>query len=381
MSMGKEKSIKVLIDITKISTFLALIYSISNLSLNNEQKIANRELFNHQCQYPGCKRVFTTTAHVHHVIPQGFSLGILGMSPDHPTNLVPICDWHHLGYPSFHGDSPLSSEDVWNPIHPDNTFAKYLMSGKLRNINPEYIKKYPEIHSYYFQVAQDFNFLPSKNWKNQRPEMYKKYLKIGEELGVEKITDIVHKVVMRKLRNKKLYDITKPKDERVYWMPAHDPELQIKSINAFIKATQSEGWSFPLRFFCYNTRTKTGQYVWDTMAAILVERNVISLSRSRNGLKRIFNEMRSKKKPSWQVYYDRIYYPSVRGYQKDLDVNQVVQNYIDSLTDSQYKHKVGLYNAANKHDDRNKVFNILVNQFYNPAIKYAKLQNGKKLQP
>jgi len=377
--MSKEKSIKVLKDITKVSAFLALFYSISKLSLNEEQKVANRELFNHQCQYPGCKRKFNTTAHVHHVIPQGFSLGILGMSPDHPTNLVPICDWHHLGYPAFGGSSPIGPEDVWNPIHPDNTFASLLMKGRLRYVDDKYKKKYPEIHKYYLEVAEEFDHLPSKVWKDQRPELYAKYVQIGEEMGVEKITDIVHKVVMRKLRNKKLYDHTKTKDERIYWMPAHDPDLQIRSIERFVQATKEENWKYPLRFFSYSSRAKTGQYVWDTMAVILVERNVLSLARSRTSFKRIFNEMKSGRKPSWQVYYDRIYWPAVRGYQKDMDVNEIVQNYLDSLTESKYKSIVKKYNDENRAGERDKAFNILEKYFFRPAINHSRLKSKKKI--
>ncbi len=360
----------------KLSAALALLYSVSLFALNDEQKQEIRGLHKHTCQYPGCNREFTTTTHVHHIIPQGFSLEILGMSPDHWSNLVPICDWHHLGYPAFGGESPIGPNEEWNPIHPDNTFASLLAKGKIRNVNPSYKNKYPDIYQYYLSIAEEFNYLPEKEWETKAPDAYAKYMAIGKEMGLDEIKDIVYEVVMRKRRNQELFNPEKRKDDRIYWMPQHDPEMQIRAITAAVEGIKSETWIYPLRFFSSSSRGKTGQYVWDTMAALLVEKHVLTLAKSRNGLTRIFKEMRRGKKPSWQVYFDSIYLPAVRGYQRDMNMNQVFQNYIESLSESEYKSKVSRYNAANRGEEpgqsRLHIFNLLDELFYKPAVKYSR---------
>ena len=385
--MGFKTEEKLFFQAAKVLGLAAALYSISLLSLNNQQKEANRELHGgkHVCMYPGCKRVFETTAHVHHIIPQGFAKEILGMSPDHATNLVPICDWHHLGYQVNGGSNQVIPPD-WDPIHPDNTFASLLASGRMRYVNKYYIEKYPEIYQYYFEIAQEFQHVALKNLKSQLPDVYYKYIQLGVDMGVgeitdavssgavmdqKKILDIVHKVVMRKLRNDKLYDETKHAEQRIYWMPEHDPELQITAITKVVEGMQ-KNWHFPLRFFSYSQRENTGQYAWDSMSAILVERHVLSLSRSRTGLVRIFKEMRAKKKPSWKIYFDSIYTPAVRGYQRNMDVVQVIQEYLDSLSETEYKNIVGIYNRANRSNDRNSIFTILDQFFLRPAVKYQR---------
>lgn len=392
--MGIENNKKILSQVLKISGAIALFYSVSLLSLNDKQKEANRDLHGgkHSCMYPGCNRKFVSTAHVHHIIPQGFAIEILGMSPDHATNLVPICAWHHLGYETYGAESQVNPKD-WDPIHPDNTFASLLSSGRLKYVSNDYKKKYPEIYKYYFEIAQEFQHIPLKHLRSRLPHVYAKYVQLGVDMGVdeiieavnsgdasdpEKFLDIVHKVVMRKLRKTKLFDKTKREDQRIYWMPDHDPELQITAITKVVEGMKQKNWNFPLRFLNYGTRKYTGQYVWDSMAAILVERHVFSLSKSRTGLTRIFKEMRAKRKPSWKIYFDSIYTPAVRGYQKDMKVGEVLQEYLNSLSEASYKNIVGKYNKANRDENRNQTFNVLNRYFLKPAVNYQKNLKRKK---
>lgn len=334
MDVEKKHKFPYLQEAAKITGILAILYWISLLSFNQSQVDAIKHRDRGKCQYPGCQNKTKYKVEVHHIVPQGYAIRVNNMRPDTPFNAVCLCEEHHVGYPK---DGRQQEKGMaWDPRHPDTYLVHLVLVGKY-HLLPQRLKdslnqSFPGLVEYYEQVNADK--------KNKNVSM-----------------DDMFNVVMRKWRSDQL------DNRRIYWNSNEDGNLQVAAITATLNALRRR-WRFPLRMLGGRVKDiNRGQYAWDNLAALAIEKYVTSLS--RNEVSAILRELKEAGSESRIVYYNKIYSPAVEQFENTSNMAGMLNHYIISLPESEIKALTRLLdNAKNKKD----VFNIYMRELYEPAL-------------
>lgn len=180
--MGFENKRKLPIaEVMKLTSALALLYSISLFAFSGSQVEAIKKRDKERCQFPGCKNKTKYNVEVHHVIPQGYSVRVNDMRPDSPFNAVCLCEEHHVGYAKK--GRAKQFDMVWDPVHPDVYLVHLILTNRFSQL-PNEIKK---------KIKQDF------------PGLFEYYK--GVDLGVKRehlSYKYLFEVIMRNWRSERL---------------------------------------------------------------------------------------------------------------------------------------------------------------------------------
>lgn len=333
-----------LFEAIKFSASLALLFATLRFALTEEQKRAVRERDAHTCQYPGCTRKVRESkqvAQVHHVTPQGYAKrlgklpGYAAMMPDLPHNAVSLCEYHHLGYEK--GVREAVNLEGWNPIHPDMIFALHYYNRTLAHLPKELMRTYPECWDHFCAAATQYD-LTDRTGKRRD----------------------AFKTILRSWRSSRL------DNRQIYWNDEFDSYFHILAIKSTL-AAQRKGWEYPLRNIPRSGRKNRGQYIWDNIVILKLERYVLQLKPIE--LDAIYAKM-EKSPASRIVFYHEIYAPALKGFDLETGSGHVMQQYLDYL----YQSDIEKYNALLsdiKSATRVSMLSILINKIFYPAKKYA----------